>query len=120
MNDLCQQPSYTKALKFAGSIQPDPQGLSDHQPSSKSDQIIIKQNNTIIVLLIELNKKLDKITKEKEVIKEQPKNTEIEELINQLKNIEITPPKERPTIVRRSQKWTFFQVEEQQPKKDHE
>lgn len=120
MNDLCQEPLYLKALKFTASIQPEPQGLSDHQPPGKSDQVIIKQNNTIITLLLELNKKLEKLIKEKEVIKEQPLNSEIEELITQLKNIEITPPKERPIPVRKPQKWTFFQVEEQQSKKDHE
>lgn len=56
MND----PLYQTILKRSEQIQKLPEGLSEHQPQGKTDQVIIKQNNTIILLLLELNTKLEK------------------------------------------------------------
>ena len=38
-------------------------------------------------------------------------NFEIEELINQLKRIELTPKQERKNVIRKPQKWTFYQID---------
>jgi len=114
MSDIELDPIYEEALKLTERIQPNPEGLTSYIPQGKADQTIIKQNNTLIILLLEINKKLDKIIKEKEIKTEIPK---VDDLIEQLKRVEITPQKDRIKI-RKPQKWTFFQVGE--TKKDQE
>jgi hypothetical protein len=49
---------YKLALENSGRIQPDPIGLSSFKPTGKTDETIIKQNNTIIELLISLSSRL--------------------------------------------------------------
>ena len=57
-----------------------------------SDQVIIQQNNIIISLLLQLHKKIDK--KEKSEGKN-ISTTGVEELIEKLNKIEITPQQEK-------------------------
>ena len=63
MND----PLYTEILKQAEQIAPNPEGLSNHTPQSKTDQTIIKQNNTIILLLLKLNENIERLIKGKTI-----------------------------------------------------
>ena len=125
--------NYSKALEKSKSQHSEPEGLSKHIPSSITDKILLKQNNTIIELLLDLYKKIDiliKGTKAQIPVQQEPElpelhkkihiliknkeaqeppknNLEIEELINQLKRIELTPKQERKNIIRKPQKWTF-------------
>ena len=126
--------NYNKALEKSKNYHSDPEGLSRHIPSSQTDKILLKQNNTIIELLLDLHRKIDILIKGKETQKPlhkepelpelhkkidilinketQPKNNlEIDELVNQLKRIELTPKQERKNIIRKPQKWTFYQID---------
>lgn len=106
MND----PFYLDALKKTKRIQKSPIGFSDHQPSGTSDQILIKQNNIIIQLIIELNKNIERIIQRNKAPIEIPPS--IDELVEQLKKVELTPQIEKTTI-RKKKSWTFFQVGEE-------
>ena len=103
-----ENPTYLKAITEASAFGK-PEGFSSHIAGSAADNIIIKQNNTIIALLLEISNKLDKVIKEKET--QNSHYPEIDELVNKLSKIEITPIKER--IIRKPQKWTFFQLGEE-------
>lgn len=65
--------------------------------------------------MFELHIKVDNIIKGKEV--QVSKNTEIDEFITQLKKVEVTPRQERQNIIRKSQKWTLFQLDQEEPSK---
>lgn len=95
---------YLAILQKATQIQSNPKGLSDYQTQGKADSIVIKLNNIIILLLLELNKNLEKAKQQAS----QDKN--IEELIEQLKKIELILPKEKEKAKTTKPKtWTFFQ-----------
>lgn len=49
---------YKLALENSGKVQSDPIGLSSFKPTAKTDETVIKQNNTIIELLISLSHKI--------------------------------------------------------------
>lgn len=61
-----ENPTYLKAISEVSAFGK-PEGFSSHIAGSTSDNIIIKQNNTIIALLLEISNKLDKVLKDKEV-----------------------------------------------------
>ena len=121
---------YKEVIKQGEVISPNPEGLSDHIPQSKTDQVIIKQNNTIILLLLKLNENLEKLIKEKDskynkdelnqyiekLIKIKyppvPEDT-FNDLIEQLKKVEVTPNKDKAPVIRTQKPWTLFQVGEQ-------
>lgn len=74
--------TYKKAIEYTTQFQ-EPVGFSGHSLASQVDRICIRQHNTIIAILLDINSKLDKLIKGKEV--EKPKNTDIEELIYAIK-----------------------------------
>ena len=90
MIDLVESETHREAIKLIEKRIVLPLDYKEFNPPSKSDQIIIQQNNIIIALLLQLNNKIDKNFKEKL----ESKNidiTGIEELIEKLNKIEITP-----------------------------
>ena len=129
-----------EASKLIEKSIPLPTDYKDYIPNAKSDQITLQQNITIISLILEIIKKIEIIVprleliservrllseQQKEKNKETSKNKEVEELIDQLKKVEITPQKEKVKITRKAQKWTFFQLdqetkEDRKGKKDQE
>ena len=115
MIDLIEAETNKEAIKLIEKRITLPSDYKDFSPSSKSDQIIIQQNNTIIALLLHLHNKIDKNIKEK-VESKNIDTTGIEELIEKLNKIEITPQKEK--IIKKQKKWTFFQLD--QEKKDQD
>ena len=54
----CDNLFYKLALENSGRIQPNPIGLSDFKPTGRTDETIIKQNNTVIELLISLSNRI--------------------------------------------------------------
>lgn len=105
--------TYQKAVKYTSQFntQIKPEGFSTYVSASQAETVIIRQNNTIIAILLEINERLDKLLKGKTA--EQPQQSGIEELITKLNNIEITPKTEKVKISRKPQKWTFFQLGEE-------
>ena len=55
--------NYSKALEKSRNYRSEPEGLSKYIPSSQTDKILLKQNNTIIELLLDLHKKIDILIK---------------------------------------------------------
>ena len=115
MINLVESQTYRETIKLIEKRIALPLDYKEFNPSSKSDQIIIQQNNIIISLLLQLHNKIDKNFKEK-LEGKNINTTGIEELIEKLNKIEITPQKEK--IIKKQKKWTFFQLD--QEKKDQD
>ena len=101
MIDLVESETHKEAIKLIEKRITLPSDYKDFSPSSKSDQIIIQQNNTIIALLLQLHNKIDKNSKEK-LKSKSIDTTGIEELIEKINKIEITPQKEK--IIKKTEK----------------
>ena len=56
--------NYLEALRETKKLLDPPEGLSKYNASSKTDEIIIKQNSTIIQTLIQMCNKIEQIEKE--------------------------------------------------------
>ena len=116
MIDLVESETHREAIKLIEKRIVLPLDYKEFNPQSKSDQIIIQQNNIIISLLLQLHKKIDK--KEKSEGKN-ISTTGVEELIEKLNKIEITPQKEK--IIKKQKKWIFFQLDQEiKNKKDQD
>lgn len=76
MIDLIESETHREAIKLIEKRIVLPLDYKEFNPQSKSNQIIIQQNNIIITLLFQLNNKIDKNIKEKVESKniERPKN----------------------------------------------
>ena len=61
MNNYLKNITYNQILEEAKDFHTTPEGLSFENPTSKSDTILIKQNNIIILLLLKIVQKLDQI-----------------------------------------------------------
>lgn len=116
MIELVESETHKEAIKLIEKRIALPLDYKEFNPPSKSDQIIIQHNNIIIALLLQLHNKIDKN------FKSESKNidtTGIEELIEKLNKIEITPQKEK--IIKKQKKWIFFQLDqERKHKKDQD
>jgi len=120
-------PFYQEVLRKTAQFQLNPEGLSDYIPPGKTDSISVKQNNLIIFALLELNKnledqiteinkKLDSLLEKKIPTKKDKQENDIQNLIEQLKRVELTPQEDRPK--RKDKTWTFSQTGIEIPKKD--
>lgn len=69
MIDLIEAETNKEAIKLIEKRITLPSDYKDFIPSSKSDQVIIQQNNIIISLLLSLNNKIDRNYKEKLKVK---------------------------------------------------
>ena len=105
MINLVESETYREAIKLIEKRIVLPLDYKEFNPQSKSDQIIIQQNNIIITLLLQLNNKIDKNIKEK-LESKNIDTTGIEELIEKLNKMEITPQKEK--IIKKQKKGHFF------------
>ena len=61
MNNLLKDQTYLKILEEAEIFHNIPEGLSSENPVSKTDLTLVKQNNIIIILLLNISQKLSKI-----------------------------------------------------------
>ena len=61
MNNISNDKTYLQIIEEAKNFHSSLKSLSSKVPVSKSDLTIIKQNNIIILLLININQKLDKL-----------------------------------------------------------
>ena len=96
MNNLSKDHTYLQILEEAKNFQNIPEGLSSENPVSKTDLTLVKQNNIIILLLINISQKLGKIYD-----KPSSSNTQdIEDLIKGINNLEIGKPKKSIAIPR--------------------
>ena len=59
---------YNKALNEVAKYLTPPVGFSDHESPKEDSKIIIKQNNTIIQLLIQVLDKLKSVQNNKEIV----------------------------------------------------
>jgi hypothetical protein len=82
---------YNKALNEAAKYLTPPIGFSDHESPKEDSKIIIKQNNTIIQLLIQVLDKLNRVQNNKEIVQASP------ELVASSRSIN-------------SEKWTYLKA----------
>ena len=59
--EIESNPIYKEALDRGRIYLENPEGIASYKAPSESDKIIIRQNNTIILLLLSLHNKIDKI-----------------------------------------------------------
>ena len=96
MNNLSKDHTYLQILEEAKNFHNISEGLSSKNPVSKTDITLVKQNNIIIILLINISQKLGKIYD-----KPSSSNTQdIEDLIKGIDNLEIRKPKKSIAIPR--------------------
>ena len=96
MNNLLKDQTYLKILEEAKNFHNIPEGLSSESPVSKAYLTLVKQNNIIIILLLNRSQKLSKIYD-----KPSSSNTQdIEDLIKGINNLEIGKPNKSITIPR--------------------
>ena len=85
MNNISNDKTYLQIIEEAINFHSSPEGLSPEVHVSKSYLTIIKQNNIIILLLININQKLEKLQDKPSSSKSQ----DIEDLIKDISNLEI-------------------------------
>ena len=96
MNNLSKDHTYLQILEESKNFHNIPEGLSSKNLVSKTDLTLVKQNNIILLLLINISQKLGKIYD-----KPNSSNTQdIEDLIKDINNLEIEKPKKSITIPR--------------------
>ena len=79
--------NYLEALSTTKGLLDLPEGFSTYNATSKSDEVIIKQNNTILQMLLQLFNKLEQIEKRiKYLEEEKAANNKIDELIYKINN----------------------------------
>ena len=88
----------------------EPVGLSPFDSSSLSDSLTVKQNNTIIILLIKILEKLDIILGKSHTIQHIQITKDLEDITNKLSNINLGAKPVRRTLVK-PPPWQFFQVD---------
>ena len=96
MNNLLKDQTYLKILEEAKIFHNIPEGLSSETPVSKTDLTLVKQNNIIIILLLNISHKLRKFHDKSSSSNPQ----DIEDLIKGINNLEIGKPKKSITIPR--------------------
>ena len=94
---------YTKQEK-------DAVGLTPFDSSSISDTLTVKQNNTIIILLIKILEKLDIILGKSHTIQHIQITKDLEDITNKLSNINLGAKPVRRTLVK-PPPWQFFRVD---------
>ena len=94
MNNLSKDQIYLQILEEAKSFHNIPEGLSSENPVSKTNLTLVKQNNIIIILLINISQKLGRIYD-----KPSSSNTQdIDDLIKGINNLEIGKSKKSIAI----------------------
>ena len=96
MNNLLKDQTYLQILEEAKIFHNIPEGVSSENPVNKADLTLVKQNNIIILLLLNISQKLCKIYDKPSSSKTQ----DIEDLIKGINNLEIGKPKKSITIPR--------------------
>ena len=96
MNNLLKDQTYLKIVEEAKIFHNIPESLSPENPVSKTDLTLVEQNNIIILLLLNISKKLSNFQDKSSSLKPQ----DIEDLIKGLNNLEIGKPKKSITIPR--------------------
>ena len=67
-----------------------PEGLSKYNASSKADKVIIKQNNTIIQIMVQMYNKIDQIEKRIKLVEEEKESeNKIDELIYKINHLTL-------------------------------
>ena len=82
--------NYLEALSNTKRLLDPPKGLSTYNATSKSDEVIIKQNNTILQMLLQLFNKLEQIENRIKYLEEEKiMDNKIDELIYKINNLKI-------------------------------
>ena len=90
--------SYLEALSNSKRLLDPPEGFSTYNATSKSDEVIIKQNNTIRQMLLQLFNKLEQIKiRIKYLEEEKIVDNKIDELIYKINNLKIDEVKKPKT-----------------------
>lgn len=82
---------YLAALGTAGEYHSDPIGLTNESATSRGDNIQIRQNNVIIILLIKLLRKINMLSPRPE--SNEKINQDLEKIMGELNKINVDKPK---------------------------
>ena len=90
--------SYLEALSNSKRLLDPHEGFSIYNATSKSDEVIIKQNNTILHMLLQLFNKLEQIENRIKYLEEEKiVDNKIDELIYKINNLKIDEGKKPKT-----------------------
>ena len=90
--------SYFEALSNTKRLLDPSEGFSTYNAISKSDEVIIKQNNMILQMLLQLFNKLERIEKRIKYLEEEKVvDNKIDELIYRINNLKIDEVKKPKT-----------------------
>ena len=79
-----------EALSETKNLLDPPEGLSKYNALSKADEVIIRQNNTIIQMLIQMCNKIEQIEKRIKLLEEENDfEKKIDELIYKINNLTL-------------------------------
>ena len=82
--------NYLEALTITKRLLDPPEGFSTYTATLKADEITIKQNNTILQMLLQLFNKLEQIEiRIKYLEKEKAADNKIDELIYRINNLKL-------------------------------
>lgn len=82
--------TYLEALSETKKLIEPPEGLSKYNASSLADGVIIKQNNTIIQMMIQMYNKIDQIEKRIKLLEEEKESeNKIDELIYKINRLTL-------------------------------
>ena len=82
--------TYLEALSETKKLIDPSEGLSKCNASSKADEVIIKQNNTIIQMMIQMYNKIDKVEKRIKLLEEEKESeNKIDELIYKINRLTL-------------------------------
>ena len=90
--------NYLEALSTIKRLLDPPEGFSTYNAMLKSDEVIIKQNNTILQMLLQLFNKLEQIEKRvKYLVEKEVADNKIDELIYRINNLKLDEAKNPKT-----------------------
>ena len=82
--------NYLEALNLTKKLLDPLEGFSTYNPTSKTDEVIIKQTNTILQILLQIVNKLEQIeVRIKYLEEEKATDNKIDELIYRINNLKI-------------------------------
>ena len=89
--------NYLEALSETKKLLDPPEGFSTYHATSRADEVIIKRNNTILQMLVQVHNKLEQIEKRIKYLEEKKDfNNKIDELIYKINNLTLEDSIKKP------------------------
>lgn len=109
-SELTKSEAYEQALAESSKYLPNSLGMISEDPTSQSDKRFVRQNNTIIALLLPLHTKIDMLSQSVLLLKTQQEgqhNSDIDGLIKGMNKLQLSSS--RPLVKQRSTIFSYYQ-----------